>query len=97
MLFSTFLSAQTIPYEKLSDHHLSDQKIDQLSELSKNHVLKSAENQITKDELELVDVEVVFENEPVILTGEPATIALTRTHSFASLSIKARFKALLKM
>jgi hypothetical protein len=77
ILNSSVLFAQTIPYEKLSEHNLSDEKIDQLSELSKNHLLKSSENQMTKDELELVDVEVIIEDEPVILSEEPAAIAST--------------------
>ena len=64
---------EVIPYEKLAEHDLSDEKIDQLSELSKNHVIKSSENQITKDELELVDVELVYEQEPIIFSKTPST------------------------
>ncbi len=69
-LFAQENSPLIIPYEKLSDYNLTDEKIDQLSELSKNHVVTSSENQITKDELELVDVELVIEEAPLILSSE---------------------------
>ena len=65
---------EVIPYEKLAEHDLSDEKIDQLSALSKNHVIKSSENQITKDELELVDVELVYEQEPIIFSKTPTSL-----------------------
>lgn len=59
--FDIFSNTIVIPYEELTD--LSDHNLLKLSTLSKNHVLKSSENQITSSELELLDVEVVIEDE----------------------------------
>lgn len=60
---------EVIPYEKLSEHNLSEQKIDELSAISKDHVIKSSENQITGEELELIDVELVYEQAPIMLSN----------------------------
>jgi hypothetical protein len=59
---------EVIPYEKLSEHNLSEKKIDELSAISKDHVIKSSENQITGEELELIDVELVYEQDPIIFS-----------------------------
>ena len=60
---------EVIPYEKLSEHNLSEQKIDELSAISKDHVIKSSENQIIGEELELIDVELVYEQAPIMLSN----------------------------
>ena len=52
---------ETIPYEELDKVSLSESRIEELTKKSKDHVLKSAENQIVESELELLDVEVVEE------------------------------------
>ena len=72
---------EVIPYEKLSEHNLSEQKIDELSALSKDHVVKSSENQITPEELELIDVELVYEQDPIIFskTKSLSLLIISRT------------------
>lgn len=57
-------SVEVIPYEKLLDHQLDSNKLDQISEVSKKHVIGSSSNQILSDELELLDVELVYEMAP---------------------------------
>lgn len=59
-----------VPYENFGQYQLGDQQVDKLAEISKNHVIGSSENQITKDELELIDVELVFEGEPFKIKTE---------------------------
>jgi hypothetical protein len=70
----TATAVEVIPFEKLASHQLGDAKVDELSELSKNHVVKSSESQITAEEIELLDVELVYESDPIpLIDKSPAT------------------------
>lgn len=53
---------ETIPYEDLEKHDLSDERIEKLSKISKDHILKSSQAQITQEEIELLDVELVLDS-----------------------------------
>lgn len=55
--------AETIPYEKVHEHNLTDATIDKLAEVSRNHVILSANEYILKEDLELMDVELVIKDE----------------------------------
>jgi hypothetical protein len=69
----TATAVEVVPYEKLESHQLGDAKIDELSEVSKNHVVKSAEQNILPEEIELIDVELVYESDPIPLVQSPST------------------------
>lgn len=69
----TATAVEVVPYEKLESHQLGDSKIDQLSEVSKNHVVKSAEQKILPEEIELLDVELVYESDPIPLVQTSST------------------------
>jgi len=58
----SFGVSTTIPYEEIDSNKISDEKIEELSKTSKDHVLKSSENQISESELELLDVEFVLQS-----------------------------------
>jgi hypothetical protein len=75
-------SRQTIPYEDLGKVSLGDARIEQLAKQSKEHVLKSAENQIKDSELELLDVEVVLETVPAKadVAPSPSPAPMGQTH-----------------
>ncbi len=71
---------QVIPFEELDKVSLKDSKIDDLANQSKEHVLKSSENQIQAGELELLDVEVVVETVPVAASASPTPVMPGQPH-----------------
>jgi hypothetical protein len=74
IVFSIHLQAQesqVIPYEKVQEHNLTDPTIDKLAEISRNHVIVSSNANIEKEELQLLDVELVIKDElPPLQTSE---------------------------
>jgi hypothetical protein len=51
---------------------LSDEKVEQLSSLSKEQIVKHSNQQILPNEVELLDVEVIVQSDPIVLINKPS-------------------------
>ena len=70
LTMASIAATTVIPYEDIDSNKISDEKLNELSQISKDHVLKSSEAQISSSELELLDVELVIEENKKSESGE---------------------------